>query len=565
MPREPLHSDIDASASAHATRITMVELARFAVLVFALLYLIVYLGCALLRLSYPWEIEWMEGGMIVHAARVLRGLPIYARPSLDFIAYFYTPGYPIVLAALSHLTGGLSFALARAVSLGASVATMLMMYRLAHREAGVLAGLLAIGLYAALYRITGAFYDIARADSLSLAWLSGAVLLAYTGRTQGSAACAAVLVVLAFFTKQTAGIMGPFIGLYLLLSDRRRALTFAAVGLSCGAAAGAYLQHSTGGWFSFYIVQGHQGHQFHTRNFLLKYWRDLLFLCPFVLLLPTLGASYGRRSRWLVALCLLWWIMAFRDRLPTLAKLEDSDYHALWYEPQRTWLIVFPLVITLLLSLVRYLRRELMLPHWYFSLLYVGSALASDLNHSTQWAYINCYMPVALFGSLYSGMVIAKLLKTPRYSTRRERLSVLATSLAVCLQFVALAYDPRAQIPTDKDRAALSDMVHTLDQYEAPVFIPGHPLYSFLRDGTLHTHQMGFGDVRGAGGVPDCEKRLSAGEFPTVVLDEGFHLPGVKTAYKQAHKFRYGPGTLIPRTGFAVKPGAIYVRRHPKK
>src|SRR5262245_37520311 len=143
------------------TRSVLVHVLRGALAFSALLFTCTYLICAALRVSYPWEVEWVEGGMIVHAARVLRGLPIYAAPSLDFIAYFYTPLYAYVLAALSYVTGGLSFALGRGVSLAASLATMGMLYYAAQRERGALAGVLAVGLYAAMFRVAGAFYDVA--------------------------------------------------------------------------------------------------------------------------------------------------------------------------------------------------------------------------------------------------------------------------------------------------------------------------------------------------------------------------------------------------------------------
>ena len=45
----------------------------------------------LLRLSYPLDLEWMEGGILTHALRLGRGLPLYAEPSVDFVSFLYTP------------------------------------------------------------------------------------------------------------------------------------------------------------------------------------------------------------------------------------------------------------------------------------------------------------------------------------------------------------------------------------------------------------------------------------------------------------------------------------------
>src|SRR3982074_2006529 len=88
----------------------------------ALLFLVsaaalVNLACAFARrFAYPYDLEWMEGGMLCHALRLVEGQPIYAPPSVDFIPYLYTPGYPWLLFALSKIFP-LGYALGRAVSL----------------------------------------------------------------------------------------------------------------------------------------------------------------------------------------------------------------------------------------------------------------------------------------------------------------------------------------------------------------------------------------------------------------------------------------------------------------
>jgi hypothetical protein len=87
------------------------------------------------RFSYPYDLEWMEGGMIAHALRLVEHRPIYAAPSVDFIPYLYTPGYPIVLFVLSKLFG-LGYALARAVSILAFLGAVVLGYVFARREGG---------------------------------------------------------------------------------------------------------------------------------------------------------------------------------------------------------------------------------------------------------------------------------------------------------------------------------------------------------------------------------------------------------------------------------------------
>src|SRR5262245_21490265 len=53
------------------------------------------------RAAHPFDLEWMEGGMLAHAWRIQHGLPLYDAPAAEFVPYLYPPGYAAVLAALS--------------------------------------------------------------------------------------------------------------------------------------------------------------------------------------------------------------------------------------------------------------------------------------------------------------------------------------------------------------------------------------------------------------------------------------------------------------------------------
>ena len=43
------------------------------------------------RLLYPHELEWMEGALADHAARVADGLPLYCEPSAEHVPFLYSP------------------------------------------------------------------------------------------------------------------------------------------------------------------------------------------------------------------------------------------------------------------------------------------------------------------------------------------------------------------------------------------------------------------------------------------------------------------------------------------
>ena len=92
------------------------RLACAALFVLAAAYAVVLAFVILNRMTWPYEIEWMEGGMLMHAVRVRLGEGIYVEPSASFVPYFYTPLYPLVVAGLASAGLPLGFGLGRAVS-----------------------------------------------------------------------------------------------------------------------------------------------------------------------------------------------------------------------------------------------------------------------------------------------------------------------------------------------------------------------------------------------------------------------------------------------------------------
>jgi hypothetical protein len=55
--------------------------------------------------GHPVELDWMGGGSVELAARVLAGHSLYAAPSLGFVGWTYTPLYYWVASGVASLTG----------------------------------------------------------------------------------------------------------------------------------------------------------------------------------------------------------------------------------------------------------------------------------------------------------------------------------------------------------------------------------------------------------------------------------------------------------------------------
>src|SRR5437016_5947719 len=83
--------------------------------VVAVLAIIVVCSRIAFRIGYPFELEWMEGAMVDHAARVRAGLPIYCAPTPEHVAFLYTP-LLYQLGALVSLVTGQGFLALRLVS-----------------------------------------------------------------------------------------------------------------------------------------------------------------------------------------------------------------------------------------------------------------------------------------------------------------------------------------------------------------------------------------------------------------------------------------------------------------
>jgi 4-amino-4-deoxy-L-arabinose transferase-like glycosyltransferase len=195
---------IDTQSGANPAR-RVVQVAEVVVAsmlgILAALPIVRYLWVVAHRITFPFELEWMEGGSVEVVRRVLEGHGIYGPPSMGFTPWPYTPLYFWVAAAVSKVTGA-GFLPLRIVSVGASIAVLWLLYRIVTAATGDrVSGLLASGIYAATYSLSGAWADIGRVDSLFLAFAIGAIAVARRAQTPRAGVLVGFLFFLSFFTK----------------------------------------------------------------------------------------------------------------------------------------------------------------------------------------------------------------------------------------------------------------------------------------------------------------------------------------------------------------------------
>jgi hypothetical protein len=479
---------------------------RTVVSVVAGLFILIYLVVALVRLRYPFELEWIEGGMVNHVEQVRTGLPLYGAPSVSFTPNIYTPLYYIVAAAVSVFTGT-GFVALRLVSIAASIALLLALAKLAHRETNdPLAAVVAAGLFAACYRISGAWLDIAREDTLCLALLFWGLVVARDARTWRRGVVAGLLVTLAFFTKQVALLPAIAVVPFLLVARRGRAPVIAYAATIAGGigVTSVILDRITQGWFGFYIWTLPQEHQVASNSYVGFFTDDLVKPLAIAMVVGVVGLVAMRRRR-------------------------SAGF-------------AFHLIVGAAL---------------------IGAAYSARLHTG---GYDNVLLPAYAEIAVLFAIGLHRLLQLPT----RTWLAVLAAVLCL-VQFGRLAYNPVAQLPSRADVDLGNQTIAALRQLPQPVYMPGHPWYLAEIGQPTSAHASAIGDVLRAGGTEgqalanELWQAVAEHRYASIVVESatGYtYLPdNLCRYYEAAHPLLASGEVLNPITGTMTGPGEVWLPR----
>src|SRR5262249_38404210 len=123
-------------------------------------YVAAFLWIAVNRASYPFDLEWMEGGVVDHVERLLAGKPLYTAPSVDFVSYIYNPLYYLLSAPVAVVVG-VDYLALRLVSTIATVASFVLIFAIVRRETKApVPALFAVGAYAGSFELSGGWFDL---------------------------------------------------------------------------------------------------------------------------------------------------------------------------------------------------------------------------------------------------------------------------------------------------------------------------------------------------------------------------------------------------------------------
>ncbi len=485
------------------------------------------------RFGYPYDLEWMEGGMLHHALRIRNGVGIYVPPSIDFIPYLYTPLYPALLA----LFGGwftLDYQLGRAFSVLAliGIATVtfatLASKRFEHARLGpaIAGGVIALGLFAAAYPFLDGWYDLVRADTLFLYMITAGIagLPRWATKTDGwkghaKVATGAALLALSFFCKQTGIFYVAFGGAIVVALAWRRTLTYVAMAGAIGLGFTWLLDRTTDGWFWTYVSKIHRAHDFNMDRF----WK-----------------SFGL---------------------------------ILWHFPAMTIVVGVALVGVGYTYLVKRALPKGAQPMVLWGATYVVSTVVGAIGWGTEFAHYNAFQPAFLHGAIAAGAAIPAASAVARAWYRGPRIELVATAAAVVvaiplsITLYTAQWNPQQWVPNETDTAAGDKLIARMKEIDGDVWMPAHPWYVHLAGKVSRVHRMGVKDVsvRQPRPVAGLDEAVRGRAFAAIIVDKNLEtgqeltdFPSIEGTYRADTKL---PADEKPRvfSGARVVPFRIWV------
>lgn len=528
----------------------------------SMLAIVAYLVVAAFRLSYPFGLEWMEGGSVEQIRRLLAGQPLYTSPSMDFIPYIYTPLYFYVSALAAQITG-VSFVPLRLVSIIASVGCLLLIFQIVRQEtAGKVDGVLAAGLFAATYQAGASWLDLGRADTLALLLLLGAIYVLRFRKTRAGAAIAGVLLALSFLTKQTMLIAALPIMLYSLVSNWRRGICACGTAIVVAMLSCLALNVSSGGWFAYYIFGLPGQHRLYL-PMLYGFWvadvwlpvgiaftLAVAYLASMLLPVGVTGQANSDHRLNDLKICVIRVICGSNRNPASPAQVEAGSRF-------ETGLFYLAVLIGL-----------------------AGGSWAGKLNDG---GFNNVLLLVYAAVSILFGLAIHRVRAWVDALPAGHRPVASMAVYGLCLiQLGGLVYNPLAHIPTQADVEAGRAVVEIIGSVEGDVFVPFHGYLAVDAGKPSYANGVALGELLGDFGgreldsgsavLEEIEQAIREQRFDAVILDSlpaldrtGLYqtiLPLLDQYYERGRPLIDDDDAFWPLTGTRSRPDVIY---YPKK
>lgn len=375
-------------------------------------------------------------------------------------------------------------------------------------------GILAAGLFAATYQLSGSWFDIGKPDSLFLFLLLIALYILRFNTSSGSYLLAGILISLSFLTKQTAlAISLPIIAYCIILLDKRLAFSFIIPIVTIVGLGSLLLNYLHDGWFNFYVFE-----------------------------------------------------------LPRTTPIDQRPFMHFWIKDIYVPLTI-ALVIAIFYMLIQLINSNKKIFLFYF-LVAIGMFGASWYSRYRGGGYYNVLFPAYAMISILLGLGINKLLEISQLLAMEKRNLMKIFIYLVCIaQFssLSLVYNPFDQIPTRKDLEAGKKFINKIAQIKGEIFMSFHGYLPVMAGKKSYANQMGMRDVLTTRSkkhakiktelINEIKQAMREKKFSAIIIDsfEPWYPPDMEKYYIKKERIFDDETIFFPVTGMKTRPEFIYV------
>lgn len=427
-----------------------------------------FLYVVLNRLFFPYDLEWIEGGVADHVYRVVHGLPLYCEPTLEYTPFVYTPLY-YYLSALLSLVTGMGFVPLRLLSITCTMISFYIAGRFVYNEThSWFSTVVTIGLFAASYSMTACWFDVGRVDNLMLMFLLGAVYFIRYHETYKGIIVSGVLFVLAFLSKQQITFAFASMLVFLVIQDWKKSLVLLVTFVTSLIVIVLLLDAIYDGWFSFYV---------------------------FTLSVNVFGDTLNL------------------NKLQEFIKVDIASNTA------------YALIVICSAALVtRFGDKRKLLFYIFFV---IGMILGVIPNRIINGGAVNSAVPAFIAISILTGISVFVLSKYAKSKHSYPEIICLATNIILLLVFVSGVYDPRKVIPVVTGQDNRSKIVELMKTTDGEVFCPSYGYLPTKAGKTMSASLSSFYDIITSADSYQKQKmtdaflyRLKTHYYSLIILDQ---------------------------------------------
>ena len=528
-----------------------------------MLFLFVY--TSMNRIFYPFDLEWMEGGMLLHGLRIMEGKNLYVEPSSDFIPFIYPPLYSWLLA-IGGWIWELDYPIGRGISFVSTLLATGALIMIGRIEKISWPICLSIGaMFLSTYENSGTFMDVVRTDSLALALLAWSLLCI---RIQ-YVCFGGLLLCLAFLAKHNVAVFGFPIVIWLWRTHGiKSAVLFSVSSAIPAVLITIFLQYQSDGFFLKYILDVPSVHPFvSSRFFWLAPYEMISGLCIgifslFVIIEITKNNGWNEPKQLFINIsktniCLvliLFFTVWFHDVFHLwIRDTFLSGFHKNQQREIAQCISSIPLLLGFLGMLWQ--GKTILFRHMLWSSCFVVAFLFCCIMRGHHGGYMNVLMPGFWFLALVIGLFFHQL---SQWKHGQKMISFL-----VLIQLWTGQWEPHLYIPTTTDIEQGHNHIEKLKELQPPILSPFSPWYAYKAGHPPTFHLIALWDIDHSGGVlhpyvQNIRNDISDGRWSALILANDQFDFGRKKYYNQKQRLSRQQMAVKPKIGWREQSKFIF-------